>query len=103
MPPALGGGFVSTVRPRYATFTGSRGTAAEPARAPPGERPAARAHPVRDRGADVARIERLRAVAAEPLQRVGELRIAQHLPLPRRPALRPVQRARLGGGGEDRL
>ena len=67
-----------------------------------GDHPAALGHPVRDRGGDVAGVERRRALAPQALERVGQLGVGEALALPRRTALGRVDRRALGRRVDDR-
>ena len=68
-----------------------------------GQRAAARGHPLARRARDVTGVERRRPLRAEPLERVGELGVGEHVALARHAVADPVLRARLRRARGDRL
>ena len=66
------------------------------------EHPAALGHPVAHRRGDVAGVERRRPFGGEPLERVGQRGVPEHVADQRRAPLGHEQRARLRRGGGDR-
>ena len=99
MPPALGGGFVThglaavgdaDRRARDGLVRGEVGAR---------EQPAALGDPVAHRRRDVAGVERRRPFGGEPLERVGQRRVAVDVADARRAPGRHEVRARLGRRG----
>ena len=81
IPPGDGGGLVSTSRPRNAAadrLAVDRLVGVQVGRR---QGPAALEHPVGDRRRDLAAVERLRALGPEALERVAEVREAEHVAL----------------------
>ena len=66
-----------------------------------GDDAAARGEPVDDRRPDVARVERRRPLRAQPLERIGELRLADDVAGSDDPSVGREQRGALGRRGHD--
>ena len=102
IPPALGGGFVTTVWPAVGDLHGRARDRLVRGQVGGGQQPAALGDPGAHRGRQVAGVERRRPLRTQPLERVGERRIAVHVADARRPPGRHEVRPRLGGRGRDR-
>ena len=86
VPPDEGGGLVSTSAPRKGTRIGAARDRLVGGEVRGPERAAVLDHELGERRRDLAAVERLGPLGAEPFQRLGQLREAEHVAFAQRPA-----------------